>query len=99
MHERCRNLQAWYAEQFKWDAAARDLPTECLDSKNGLLGAQQLVRRKRDDACHAAMLSSFDLDTTQGQRDAARLRSSSGGPAGAFLTAIPGGRITHGNDM
>ena len=45
------------------------------------------------------MLSSFDLDTTQGQRDAARLRSSSGGPAGAFLTAIPGGRMTLGNDM
>ena len=45
------------------------------------------------------MLSSFDLDTTQGQRDAARLRSSSGGSAGAFLTAIPGGRMTLGNDM
>ena len=40
------------------------------------------------------MLPSFDLNTTQGQRDAARLRSSSGGLAGAFLTAIPGGRMT-----
>ena len=39
------------------------------------------------------------LDTTQGQRDAARLRSSSGGPAEAFLTAIPGSRMTLGNDM
>ena len=77
----------------------KDLPTEFLDSKNGLLGAQQLVRRKGDDACHADMLSSFDLDTNQGQRDAARLRSSSGGPAGAFLTAIPGARMTLGNDM
>ena len=57
------------------------------------------MRRKGDDAYHADMLSSFDLDTTQGQRDAARLRSSSGGPAGAFLTAIPGGRMTVGNDM
>ena len=28
------------------------------------------------------------------QHDAARLRCSSGGPAGAFLTAIPGGRMT-----
>ena len=57
-----------------------------------------------NDACHANMLSSFDLDTTQGQRDADRLRacgvrSSSGGPAGAFLSAIPGGRMTLGNDM
>ena len=59
------------------------------------------MRRKGDDAYHADMLSSFDLDTTQGQRDAvaARLRSWSGGPAGAFLTAIPGGRMTLGNDM
>ena len=45
------------------------------------------------------MLSSFDLDTTQGQCDAARSRSSSGGPTGAFLTAIPGGRMTLGNEM
>ena len=45
------------------------------------------------------MLSSFNLDTTRGQCDAARLRSSSGGPAGDFLTAIPGGRMTRGNNM
>ena len=58
------------------------------------------VREKEgNDACHANMLSSFDLDTTQWQRDADRLRSSSGGPAGAFLSAIPGGRMTLGNDM
>ena len=90
-----------YAEQCKWDAAAKGPPTEFLDSENGLLGVQQLVRRKGDDACHADMLSSFDLSTTQGQRDAvaARLRSWSGGPAGAFLIAIPGGRMTLGNDM
>ena len=94
VRERWHSLHARYAEQCKWDAAAKDPPTDFLDSKNGLLGAQQLVRRKGDDACHADMLSSFDLDTTQGQRDAARLRSSYGGPAGAFLTAIPGGRMT-----
>ena len=45
------------------------------------------------------MLSSFDLKTTQGQCDAARLRCSFRGPAAAFLTAIPGGRMTLGNDM
>ena len=99
VRERWRSLHARYAEQCKLDAAAKDLPTEILDSKNGLLGAQQLVRRKGDAACHAAMLSSFDLDTTPGQCDAVRLRSSSGGPAGAFLTAIPGCRMTLGNDM
>ena len=57
------------------------------------------ARKEGDDACHADMLSSFDLDNIQGQRDAAWLRGSSGGPAGAFLTAIPGGRMTLGNDM
>ena len=82
MRERWRSLHARHAEQCKCGAAAKDLPTEFLDSKNGLLGAQQLVRRKGDDACPADLLSSFDLATTQGQRDAARLCSAS---AGAFL--------------
>ena len=97
--ERWRSFHALYAEQCKWDTAAKVLPTEYLDTKNGLLGAQQLVRRKGDDACHADMLSSLDLVTTQGQRVAARLRTSSRVPAGAFLTAIPGGRMTLSNDM
>ena len=79
--------------------AAKDQPTEFLDSRDRLLGVLQLVTREGDDACQADMLSSFDLNTTQGQRDAARHRSSSGGLAGAFLTAIPGGRMTLGNDM
>ena len=99
MRERWRSLHARYAEQCKLDAAGKDLTTEFLDSKNGLLGVRQLVRRKGDDACHADMLSSFDLDTTQGQRGAARLRSSSGGPDAAFLTTIPSGRMTLGNGM
>ena len=73
---------------------------------NGVLGQQEQAawgaaarEEEGDDACHADMLSSFDLNTTQAQRDAARLRSSSGGPAGAFLTAIPAGHMTLGNDM
>ena len=82
VRERRNRLNARYAEQCKWDAAAKDLPTEFLDSKNGLLESQQLVRRRADDACRADMLSSFDLNNTQGQRDVARLRSSSGSPAG-----------------
>ena len=44
-------------------------------------------------------LSSFDLNTTQGQLDAARLRSWFGGPAGAFPTAMPGGCMTLSNDV
>ena len=88
-----------YIHTYKWDAAAKDLPTEFLDSRNGLLEALQLVTRNGDDACHGEMLSSFNQNTTQGQRDVARLRSSSGGPAGAFPTAIPGGRMTLCNEM
>ena len=57
VRERWRSLHARYADQCKWDAPAKDLPTEFLDSKNGLLGVQQLVRRTGDDACHADMLS------------------------------------------
>ena len=84
MRERWSSLNERYAEECKWDAATKDL---------------QLVKRKGDDASHADMLSSFDLNTTQGQRDAARLRRLSKGPAGAFLPAIPGGCMTLGNDM
>ena len=47
VRERWRSLHARYAEQCKWDAAAKDLTTEFLDSKHGLLGAQQLVRKRR----------------------------------------------------
>ena len=43
------------------------------------------------------MMSGFDLNTAWEQRDAAY--SSSGGPAGADLTGIPAGHMTHGNDM
>ena len=61
------SLHERYAEQCGWDAAAKDLLTEFLDSRQGLLRAQQLVTRKGDDACHADVLSGFDLNTTQGQ--------------------------------
>ena len=46
MRERWHSLHARSAEHCKWDAAAKDLPTEFLDSKNGLHGAQQLVREE-----------------------------------------------------
>ena len=39
VQERWSGLHARYAEQCKWDAAAKDLPTEFLASKNRLLGA------------------------------------------------------------
>ena len=50
VREQWSSLHARYEEQCKWDAATKVLPTEFLDSQNGLLGAQQLVRRKSEDA-------------------------------------------------
>lgn len=52
---------------------------------------------------HAMLMccQAFDLNNTQRQREPVmiKLRSSSGGHAGAFLTAVPGGRMALGNDM
>ena len=57
---RWSNLYQWYSELRNWEAAAKDLPTEFLDCRNGLLWAQQLVMRNGDDACHAGMPSGID---------------------------------------
>ena len=72
--------------------------TQFLDSKKGMLGAQQLVTRKGNDSYCVNLLSGFDLSTTQGQRGTTSLHSSSGGPAVAFLAAIPGGCMTLGKE-
>ena len=74
MRPRQSKLHDRNAELGGWDGAAKDLPTGFLDSRKRLLGAQQLMSRKGEDSCHAGMLSGFDLNTTQEQRDAARLR-------------------------
>ena len=67
LRERWSSLHEPYAEQCGWDAAAKNLPTELLDSRQGLLRMQQLVTRKWDGTWHADMLSGFDLNNTQGQ--------------------------------
>ena len=46
VQERWSSLHVRYAEQCNWDTAAKDLPTEFLDSKKGLLGAQQLLEEE-----------------------------------------------------
>ena len=51
------------------------------------------MTRKGNDLCRADSLSGFDLNTSQGKRGTARLRSSSIRTVSAFLTAIPGGRM------
>ena len=66
VRERWRTLHARYAEQCKWDAAAKDMPTEFLDSKNGLLGAQQRKRRKGDDACQLTCCPALTLTPPRG---------------------------------
>ena len=45
------------------------------------------------------LLSGFDHNITQWQHGASRFHSSTGGRAGAFLTATTGGRMTLGNNM
>ena len=38
--------------------------------------------------CRAGVLSAYGINTTQGQSEAVRLSNLTGGPAGAFLTAM-----------
>ena len=64
MRERWSNLHERYAELCRCAAAATDMPTQYLDNRNGLLGAQQLVTGQGDDACHADMLPSIELRAT-----------------------------------
>ena len=63
VRERWSRVHARHAEHCKWDVAAKDLPTHSMVSRNGQLGVQQLVMRKGNDACHAVVLSRFDLNT------------------------------------
>ena len=50
------------------------LPLQFLDSRMGLLRAQQLMTKKADDSCscHSDHLSGFDLNTMPWQRGATR---------------------------
>lgn len=80
-----------------WDAEVGHLPEAFVTGK--LLGAQRAVSHALADRELADMLAGFDLENPADQRAAARLRSSCGGPAGAWITARPGGPLTMGNDM
>ena len=79
VRKRWGSLHARYAEQCKWDAAAKDLPKEFLDSNNWLLGAQQLVRRKGDDACQ---LTCCPASTSTPSKGSATLTGSVARPEG-----------------
>ena len=65
-----------------------------------LLEAQRNAARASDDfEVAASMLAAPDTSRLGGQQEVACIRSSSGGPPGAFLTALPGGHMTMGNDI
>jgi hypothetical protein len=63
-----------------------------------LPGVQRAVSRKVGDLAGEAHLSGCDVATPAGERDAARLRSAASGPAGAWLTALPGASTTRLGD-
>jgi hypothetical protein len=63
-----------------------------------LPGVQSAVSRKVGDLAGEALLQSFDVTTPAGERGAARMRSAASGPAGAWLTALPGAPTTRLGD-
>lgn len=72
------------------DAAAKHRRVELLGRRKGRLGAQQLVMKNGDDACHAYLLDlRLNLGTTHGGEtlpsSVARLKA-----CGAFLPTDPG---------
>ena len=80
-----------------WGDLARGLAPPFVSTD--LQGAQRDVARAADDFVAASMLAATDTSSLAGQQEVARIRSSSGGPAGAFLTALPGGHMTMDDDM
>ena len=65
-----------------------------------LQGAQRAAAHAIADEVSAAELERARGEgTLAGRQEAARILSSSGGPAGAFLTALPGGHMTMDDDM
>jgi hypothetical protein len=75
------------AEPCGWDPIMRDLGDPVV---TGVLPtAQRVVARAIADRRGTAVLAACDLNTPRGKHDAARLRSSAGGAASAWLTAMP----------
>lgn len=75
------------AADCEWEPSARDLPAEFV--REVLPLAQRLVSRVIGDRAGADFLAACDVDTAEGRRDAARIRSAGNGPASAWLTALP----------
>ena len=84
---RWQALHDAHAGNCGWDDAARDLPAGFV--REQLPAAAHDLGRKLGDARGQAFLAACDLDTADGRRAAARLRSAAGSAASAFLTAMP----------
>ena len=86
-------LQRWhrlydaYGERCGWLEDGRDLPADFV--RDWLPLAGHAVSRAVTDARGAALLAGCDLEDAAGEAKAARLRSSIGSAAGAWLTAMP----------
>ena len=82
VREQWSSLHERYSEESKWDTETKDQPTVFLDSRNGLRGAQQLVRTKGDGA---SQLPTCCLATTSTpRRGSATLPGSVARPEGSL---------------
>ena len=95
-------VAAWHgvfddaAADCGWAPTLRD--PSAASVRETLPTVQQAVSRVVGDRAGAALLASFDISTAAGERGAARLRSAASGPAGAWLTALPGAPTTRLGD-
>ena len=95
-----RVFDAWgKPDRLNLEPAARELPAQFVS--HDLQGAQAKVGHAVADAAWDRALDPAHINTLPQQQAAARLRSASGGAAGAWLTAIPmgpGDLLTMGDD-
>jgi hypothetical protein len=87
------DLHDRFAKECGWQEKHR------VELDGGVLeDVQRTVGRVIGDQRGSAFLGACDLGCKDGQRDAARIRSASGAPSGAFLLTLPGPTTTLGDD-
>ena len=94
VQQKWAGLQALHPEQLGDEAGI-----DAALASGKLVSAQSAVSRAIADSSHAALLSSCDTTTAEGEEAAARLRSTASYAAGAWLDALPkkSGRLALNN--
>ena len=86
-------LAAWHGvhdfgeASSEWGPGARDLSSQFV--ADDLPFMQTTISRLVGDRAGAAFLAECDVETAEGEREAARIRSAANGPASAWITAVP----------